>query len=78
MISIRSLFEAWKGTATNPSKGMTKEEKSTVVKAAKAGKDIGKPGKAFEDIAAKAAEQYGSEEAGKRVAAAAMWKNIKK
>lgn len=78
MISIRSLFEAWKGKATHPSAGMSKEEKSAVVKAAKAGKDIGKPGKAFEDVAAKAAKQYGSEEAGERVAAAAMWKKLKK
>ena len=64
--------------AMSPSSGLSNSEKSKVVKQAKAGKDIGKPGKKFDEVAAKAAKQYGSEEAGKRVAAAAMWKNIKK
>lgn len=50
------------------------KERSALAKKARAGKDIGKPGKGFEKIAAKAAKQYGSEEAGKRVAAAAMFK----
>ena len=57
-----------------PSAGLTKKEKSVIVKKAKAGKDIGKPGKGFEDVAEKAAKQYGSKEKGKKVAAAAMWK----
>ncbi len=61
-----------------PSAGLTTKKKSEVVKAAKAGKDIGKKGKGFEKIAAKATEKYGSKEKGKKVAAAAMWKNIKK
>ena len=50
------------------------EERSALAKKARAGKDIGKPGKGFEKVAEKAAKQYGSEEAGKRVAAAAMFK----
>ena len=54
-----------------PSAGMTKKEKSSTVKAAKAGKDIGKPGKNFDKVA-KAA---GGGEKGKKIAAAAMWKN---
>jgi hypothetical protein len=54
-----------------PSAGMTKKEKSAVVKDAKAGKDIGKPGKSFDKVA-KAA---GGGEKGKKIAAAAMWKN---
>jgi hypothetical protein len=49
--------------------GMAKSYSAT--KAA-AGKDIGKPGKQFGKIAAKAAEEYGSEEAGKRVAGAVL------
>lgn len=54
-----------------PSAGMSKKEKSATVKAAKAGKDIGKPGKNFDKVA-KAA---GGGEKGERIAAAAMWKN---
>jgi hypothetical protein len=59
--------------AAKPSAGLSKEKKSEVVKDAKAGKDIGKPGKSFDKIAAKA----GGGEKGKKIAAAAMWKNIK-
>ena len=46
--------------------------KSYSAKAAAAGKDIGKPGKQFGKIAASAAKEYGSEEAGKRVAGAIL------
>ena len=46
--------------AKKPSSGLTKKEKSSIAKKAIAGKDIGKKGKAFEKVAAKAAEQYGS------------------
>ena len=62
---------------SKPSADLTKKEKSSVVKKAKAGKDIGKPGKGFEKVAKKAAKKYGSKEKGEKVAAAAMWKNIK-
>jgi hypothetical protein len=41
-------------------------------KAAAAGKDIGKPGKNFSKIEDKAAAEYGSEAAGKRVAGAVL------
>ena len=61
-----------------PSAGMTKKEKSAVVKKAKKGEDIGKPGKGFKALAAKATKEYGSKEKGGAVAAAAMWKNAKK
>ena len=61
-----------------PSAGLSKEKKSEVVKKAKKGADIGKKGKGFEKIADKAAKKYGSKEKGKKVAAAAMWKNIQK
>ena len=61
-----------------PSKGLSKKKKSAVAKKARRGGDIGKKGKNFDKIAKKAAKRYGSEEAGERVAAAAMWKNIKR
>lgn len=67
-----------KKAEVKPSKGLTKKTKSAIVKKAKKGEDIGKKGKGFEKVAKKAAKQYGSEEAGKKVAAAAMWKNIKR
>jgi hypothetical protein len=63
------VFEAKK-----PSAGLSKKEKSDVVKKAKAGKDIGKKGKGFEKVA-KAA---GGGEKGEKIAAAAMWKNVKR
>ena len=56
-----------------PSAGLSKAKKSATVKDAKAGKDIGKPGKSFDKVAKKA----GGGEKGEKIAAAAMWKNIK-
>ena len=56
-----------------PSAGLSKAKKSAVVKKAKAGGDIGKPGKSFKDIAKKS----GGGEKGEKIAAAAMWKNMK-
>ena len=61
-----------------PSAGMSKAAKSKSVKEARTGADMGKPGKNFSKIAAKAAKKYGSEEAGKRVAGAIFWKGQKK
>ena len=60
--------------ASKPSAGMSKDEKSALAKKASAGKDIGKPGKSFDKVA-KAA---GGGEKGKKIAAAAMWKNAAK
>ena len=48
--------------------------KSYSAKAARAGKDIGKPGKNFSKIAAKAGKKYGSKAAGERVAGAILAK----
>ena len=59
--------------AAKPSAGLSKAKKSAVVKDAKAGKDIGKPGKGFDKLAKKA----GGGEKGEKIAAAAMWKNMK-
>ena len=61
-----------------PSAGLSKKQKSAAAKKAQAGKDMGKKGKEFDKIASKAAKKYGSKEAGERVAAAAMWKNMKR
>jgi hypothetical protein len=59
--------------AAKPSAGLSKAKKSATVKKAKAGGDIGKPGKGFDKLAKKA----GGGEKGEKIAAAAMWKNIK-
>ena len=59
-----------------PSAGMSKGEKSSLVKKAKAGGDIGKPGKGFAKVEKQAAK-YGARDP-KAVAAAAMWKQAAK
>jgi hypothetical protein len=68
---VRDKFNKYDESA--PSAGLSKAKKSAVVKDAKAGKDIGKPGKGFDKLAKKA----GGGEKGEKIAAAAMWKNIK-
>lgn len=57
-----------------PSKGLSAAKKSATVKKAKAGGDIGKKGKEFDDVA----QAAGGGKKGKKIAAAAMWKNIKR
>jgi hypothetical protein len=49
-------------------------KRSYSAKAARAGRDIGKPGKNFSKIAAKAGKEYGSKAAGERVAGAILGK----
>ena len=61
-----------------PSAGLSKKERSRIVKAAKAGKDLGKPGKNFKKVYKAALKQYGDEDVAQRVAAAAMWRAIAK
>lgn len=61
-----------------PSAGLSKSQKSNIATKARHGEDIGKSGKGFDAVANKAANEYGSKEAGERVAAAAMWKNAKR
>jgi hypothetical protein len=58
--------------SAKPSAGMSKAEKSAVAKKARAGGDIGKPGKGFAKVE-KAAKKGGARDP-KAVAAAAMWK----
>jgi len=64
------------GKKTHPAAGIPKSVRSRIVKKARKGKDIFHGG--FQKVAAKAAKRYGSKEAGERVAAAQMWKMIKK
>lgn len=59
-----------------PSEGLSKKEKSTIVKKAKKGEDIGKKGKNFQKVVSKA-KQYGARNP-EAVAAAAMWKSVKR
>ena len=58
----------------DPEKDKDIKEAKYSAKAARHGEDIGKPGKNFDKIAKSAAERYGSEEAGKRVAGAILSK----
>lgn len=58
-----------------PSEGLSDKKKSAIVKKAKKGGDIGKKGKNFDKVVAKAEKKYGKEKA-KKIAAASMWKNI--
>ena len=66
-----SKCECNKMEESAPSAGLSKKQKSSIAKKASASKDIGKPGKSFDKVA-KAA---GGGEKGKKIAAAAMWKN---
>jgi hypothetical protein len=59
---------------SSPEEKKMKEEVSYSAKKARAGEDIGKPGKMFSKIAKEAGERYGSEERGKKVAGAVLAK----
>ena len=59
---------------SKPSAGLSAAKKSAVVKKAHAGKDIGHKGKGFEKVA----QAAGGGEKGQKIAAAAMWKNVKR
>ena len=66
---MEDLFEAKK---KKPSAGLSKKQKSSIVKKAKAGKDMGKKGKGFEKIV-KAAKKSGADNP-EAIAGAAFWK----
>jgi hypothetical protein len=51
---------------------IVEERKSYSAKSARAGKDIGEPGKQFEKIATEAGKRYGSKERGEKVAGAVL------
>lgn len=78
MQNLMTFDEFFLNEKKKPSSGLTKKQKSSIVKKAKKGGDIGKPGKHFKDVVAKAAKKYGSKERGEKVAAAALWKNIER
>lgn len=61
---------------SKPSAGLSKEQKSAVAKKAHKGENVGHGN--FGKVAAKAAKEYGSKEAGEKVAAASMWRNQKR
>ena len=65
-------------TPEYPEQDVDVKEATLSPKAARAGKDIGKPGKNFSKIAASAAQRYGSKEAGQKVAGAILAKMRKK
>ena len=68
--------EPMKKAAADKKKGAVKEASTGdySAKKARAGKDIGKPGKAFAKIAKKAGKEYGSKERGEKVAGAVLKK----
>ena len=68
---LRGLYEAYSEVYASQEEI---EEASYSAKAARAGKDIGKPGKQFAKIAKEAGKRYGSEERGKKVAGAILAK----
>ena len=71
LADLRAKKKEKKVDEAKPSAGMSKDAKSALVKKAKSGGDIGKPGKSFDKVA-KAA---GGGKKGEKIAAAAMWKN---
>jgi phage gp29-like protein len=56
-----------------PSSGLTRTERSKIVKQAKRGKKFGKK-TSFKDVEKKAMETYGSKKIAKKVAGSVFWK----
>ena len=71
---IVGLWEAYQQVHSQVEEVEQLDEASYSAKAARAGKDIGNPGKEFAKIAKEAGERYGSEERGKKVAGAVLAK----
>lgn len=71
--AVKAAYESNRNEP-RPSEGLSKKKKSAIAKKAQKGEDIGKKGKNFDKVAKKA----GGGEKGKRIAAAAMWKNAKR
>jgi hypothetical protein len=70
--SLKSIMEDLFEAKKKPSAGLSKKQKSAIVKKAKSGKDMGKKGKGFEKIV-KAAKKSGADNP-EAVAGAAFWK----
>lgn len=62
--------------AKKPAKNVPKKVRSKIVKKARKGQNVF--GGGFQKVASKAAKEYGSVEAGRRVAASVMWKKVAK
>jgi hypothetical protein len=73
MVIMVNMSEEWRESILE-SCGVHLDEASYSAKAARAGEDIGKPGKQFEKIAKEAGERYGSKERGEKVAGAVLAK----
>lgn len=71
-MTLQSMMEDLLEVKKKPSAGLSKKQKSSIVKKAKAGKDMGKKGKGFEKIV-KAAKKSGADNP-EAVAGAAFWK----
>jgi hypothetical protein len=69
-----NVLNRWPYTSPYLQESTELDEETLSTKAARAGKDIGEPGKNFSKIASSAANRYGSKEAGKRVAGAVLAK----
>jgi hypothetical protein len=73
---IEEMYMLEEAKKRKPSAGLSKKKKSAVVKKAIKGGDIGHKGKGFKDVEANA-KAWGADDP-KAVAAAAMWKSIKR
>lgn len=71
-VTLQYLAETGK-----PSSGLSKAEKSEIVKKAKHGHDFGKKGKGFDKIVSKAEKSGYPEETAKKIAGAVFWKGRK-
>jgi hypothetical protein len=71
-MTLQSMMEDLLEAKKKPSAGLSKKQKSAIVKKAKSGKDMGKKGKGFEKIV-KAAKKSGADNP-EAVAGAAFWK----
>ena len=70
------MTRAFRGRRTHPATGVSRSSRSRIAKRARAGKNVGAGN--FNAVASKAAREYGSAKAGRRVAAAAMYKMARK
>lgn len=73
MDAVGMVGEADETLTESPGSHLSAKRRSAIAKKAKKGKDVGHGH--FKDVEAKAAKEYGSKAAGRRVAAAAMWKH---
>jgi hypothetical protein len=72
-MTLQSMMEDLFEAKRKPSAGLSKKQKSAIVKKAQSGKDMGKKGKGFEKIV-KAAKKSGADNP-EAVAGAAFWKS---